>query len=440
MSAYGNTLNQRELFRSTLPGFTSPKRSTADRKHLNEPSPAGLMTFEGTPAGDIDVLLEFNNGRFFAQWPPATQRSKRLLWAHAKLAKTSEPPAVLPEGHWMTHLRNTDRLWVEIGRRSERFLLYDAELPMSPPLKVASAEGGYGLTNLGKYGLHDLVVYRPEKEGWISAPLALLESTAKKEEKKPEDKPKSTPEAVFEDKSADGKPDAPATPPADKPAEAKPAEEKPAAVEVKIEAAAVAAPAAAAVIVDTVAAPGAPPVPMPAEGQPAPAPATPPADQKVVTVTAEKEALSKDQISARWKERFTALGLGEGEIQHLVSILQQHALRTDSATVVFRLDDEELDAMLPLEVTPLPQKQIRVAIVVLLDADPDLMKRVEELVVKLGDASYSEREAAAKRLKELGPAARPKLQEAVNNADPEIAFRAETIIDSYDVAPANPQP
>src|SRR5262245_65860085 len=85
MSSYGTALNHRDVFRSTLPGFASPKRTTAERKHLLEPSPTGLITFEGEPSADVDVLIEFENGRFFAAWPPAAQRSKRLLWPHAKL-------------------------------------------------------------------------------------------------------------------------------------------------------------------------------------------------------------------------------------------------------------------------------------------------------------------------------------------------------------------
>jgi hypothetical protein len=153
----------------------------------------------------------------------------------------------------------------------------------------------------------------------------------------------------------------------------------------------------------------------------------------VVNVTASKEPSTKEEIVQSWRDRLLELGIGEPEVQHLTSILQSQALRTDSATVVFRLDDEQLDVLLPLEVTPLPDKQIRIALVVLLDADPDLMTRVEELVKKLGDPSYAEREAAEQRLRELGPAARPKLQEAINNSDPEVAFRAEEIIESFDM-------
>jgi hypothetical protein len=430
MSSYGTALNHRDLYRSTLPGFTSPKRTTAERKHLLEPSPAGLITFEGEPSPDVDVLIEFDNGRFFAAWPPATQRSKRLLWAHGKLTKEAGTPPALPEGHWLTHLRSADRLWLDAGRRNDRFILYDCELPLGPPLKVSSAEGGYGLTNMGRFPLHDVVVYRPEGDGWISAPLEKLESTAKKEEKKPDEpNAKPSPEAVFEDKAA-------ATPEEAKKAEA---EKAAAAANAAAEAAKAAATVTEVKAAAAVAAPVAVPVPAPpgtapaaqpgAPGQP---PAAPAIEEKVVKVAASKEARSKADIVKSWREMLLARGLGEPEAAHVVAILEKQALRKDSATIVFRLDDEQIDSLLPIEITPTPTKQVRVAMVILLDADPDLMLRVEELVKQLGDPDYTKREAAEIRLRKLGPAAKPKLQEAVNNADPEISFRAEELIESFD--------
>jgi hypothetical protein len=187
------------------------------------------------------------------------------------------------------------------------------------------------------------------------------------------------------------------------------------------------APAAAAPASTAPATPGAP---QPAgAAQPA---ANPPVEEKVVTVKQSSEPFSSAQIVASWKESLLALGLGDPEVAHLIAILEKQALRKDSATIVFRLDEEQLDSLLPIEITPTPDKQIRVALVVLLDADPDLMTRVEELVKQLGAPGYAEREAAEKRLRELGPAAKPKLQDAVNNSDPEISFRAEEIIESFD--------
>ncbi|MEZ6145638.1 MAG: hypothetical protein R3B91_09540 [Planctomycetaceae bacterium] len=81
LSAYGTNLNDRGLFQSTLPGYTLSRRPSAPRKDSNTPSPVSMITFSGPPMEDIDVLLEFDNGRFLSHWPPAQMRSKRLLWA-----------------------------------------------------------------------------------------------------------------------------------------------------------------------------------------------------------------------------------------------------------------------------------------------------------------------------------------------------------------------
>src|SRR5690606_8497161 len=151
---------------------------------------------------------------------------------------------------------------------------------------------------------------------------------------------------------------------------------------------AVAVPAAAPAPVAAAPAVAAKPegAPMPAaEGKPAEGEKKPD-DAKGVNVPSSKESQSKEAIVATSSARLKDLGLGPVEIEHLSKQIAGQALRTDSATIVFRLDPDQLEELFPLEVTPAPQKQIRVALVVLLDSDPDVTKRVEELVKKLGDA------------------------------------------------------
>ncbi|HVJ84836.1 MAG TPA: hypothetical protein VM452_04280, partial [Caulifigura sp.] len=211
MSAYGNSLNNGVLFKSTMPGFMGMRRLTAERKHLNQPSPAGLITFAGEPNSDIDVLLEFKSGKFFGNWPPCPQKSKRLLWVKAKVEKEpAEVVPALPENHWMSFLRKSDRLWFEGGRRSERFIAYDAELPLPTPVKVTLVEGGHGLANTSKFPLLDVTIYKPEDGQWRVGSLARLDAAPKKEEKpaakedKEHEKDKKAPsvEAIFDDKAA----------------------------------------------------------------------------------------------------------------------------------------------------------------------------------------------------------------------------------------------
>jgi len=456
MSSYGNSLNNRDLFKSTLPGFVGARRTAAERKHLNEPSPAGLITFEGDAVDSVDVLLEFSNGRFFGNWPPCPQKSKRLLWVKSKLSKEPVDPATkLAENHWMTFLRNSDRLWFQAGQKSERFIVYDAELPLPAPVKVTLVEGGHGLANISKFALHDVTVYKPEAGQWLVGALPLLEAAPKKEEKPAKDgkeKKKPDPEAVFdkEEKPGDAKEKA-----SEKAGDAKPGDEKKAEASAnKDESPAVATAAPAAVAVPAaapapvVAAPAAAAVPATTpDGAPKPAAEGKPAegekksdDTKVVNVPSSKEPQSKEAIVATWSARLKELGLGQVEIEYLSKQIAGQALRTDSATIVFRLDPDQLEELFPLEVTPAPEKQIRVALVVLLDSDPDVTRRVEELVKKLGAPGYAEREAAMEALRKLGPAAKQKVQEAVNDKDAEISFRAEQLVEVLNDPMGQPQP
>ena len=178
----------------------------------------------------------------------------------------------------------------------------------------------------------------------------------------------------------------------------------------------------------------------PADGKPAEGEKKPD-DTKVTNVPSSKEPQDKDAIVASWAPRLKELGLGPVEVDYLSKQIAGQALRSDSATIVFRLDEDHLEELFPLEITPAPEKQIRVAIVVLLDSDPDVTKRVEELVKKLGDPNYAERQKAMEALRKLGPAAKQKVQEAVNDKDAEVAFRAEQLAEELnDPAGAQAQP
>lgn len=129
-----------------------------------------------------------------------------------------------------------------------------------------------------------------------------------------------------------------------------------------------------------------------------------------------------------WEKTLTELGLGKPETTHVLKILAQHALRNDQATVVYCMDESYLDKILPVEVTPFPDVLRRTAIVILVDADPALLKRINQLIAKLGTSDWEQREEAQKKLEEYGKAAQAELQKATKNKDLEIVYRAEQIL------------
>jgi hypothetical protein len=90
-----------------------------------------------------------------------------------------------------------------------------------------------------------------------------------------------------------------------------------------------------------------------------------------------------------------------------------------------------MDRILPLEIVPQPRKVTRVGLVIIRNIDPAIMQEIDQLITQLGDDDWNKREAAEKRLRELGLAAKPKLEQAVKNKDLEIVYRAERLMQAF---------
>jgi hypothetical protein len=373
------------------------------------------MTFSGPPEKDVDVLLEFDKGRFLSHWPPGRLRSKRLLWAGIDL--TSEPavtPSTMLQEHWLSPLRASDRLYANASKHSDRYLLYDVELPFAPHVTLQRTEGGYTVTNTSKYPIHDVVVYRPAETNRWEVAAAEGVDAAKKAQKDQEESAEQKP-------SPSGQNSAPSPQAQPQPAAAAPvAVEAAAAVAEEADAAAVQEARAAAELKAAQAA-GESPADNKSKEKPAPGASAP---ASALGVQTAREAMDT------WRQSLIKLDLEEPEIAFVLDVLTQQALRSDSAMLVYRLDDAQLEAMLPLEVTPYPDRLFRVALVVVQDADPDLQSEIDTLVAQLGDDKWRRREQAQKELTELGLAAKPKLEAALKHKDVEIVFRAEQLLEA----------
>lgn len=419
LSAYGTQLNERGLFASTLPGYTLSRRPTASRDSSNEPTPAGIITFSGPPEKNVDVLLEFDNGRFLSHWPPGRMRSKRLLWAGMDLS--TRPPddaSKTSEDHWLLPLRDADRLYAAGNKHNDRFLLYDAELPYSPHVTLQRAEGGYTVTNTGQFVIHDVVIYRPAAIGrWEVAAAAEVGAAKKASEKGDgEEKPASSPAQSGDKPSQQAQPQPTSAPAA-----------------VAVEAAADAADDAVAVEAVAEQADAFAAEAQPVPGEKSKESETQPEQKPAAGTSAPASlvgTLTADEAIKSWRQSLAALNLEQPEIQFVLGILRQQALRTDSAMLVYRLDEVQLEKLLPLDVTPYPDRLFRVALVIVQDADPDLQSQIETLVAQLGDDEWRQREQAQKELTELGLAAKPKLETALKHKDAEIVFRAEQLLEA----------
>jgi hypothetical protein len=388
-----NVMNDRTAFRSTLPATVLSQRPAPAKPADAIPQPLGVITFEGAPNANIDVMLEYDtSAKMMARWPHTEVRSTRSLWRKLNLVKSQTPPsAAFPTTSWLNPLRSADRLTLEQDKREEKFILYDITLRSPTTVELESADTGYKARNIGAAAIHDVMVYRPTGNGKYRAAFAKeLPGLGKSV-------PVEQPVAV-----AGAVPVQPA---------------RPGAVAQVLQ-------GLAAAVTGQPATPSGPPV----EGQPPTTPVVPPnTPQHDIAWSTEEQ--TPEELLASWEPLLAAQGLAAPEIAHVQSIIKAQAFDKDSARIVFRLDPSVIETLAPLEITPQPDKLVRVWLVILDGADPEIKNRINQMIAELGDVSYEKRMAAKAQLLKLGPTAVPILVNEKANKDAEISFRVEEILE-----------
>jgi hypothetical protein len=134
------------------------------------------------------------------------------------------------------------------------------------------------------------------------------------------------------------------------------------------------------------------------------------------------------QTTGELRKRLIAAGLAEPEAELLLSVCGKSIFQSKEMVALFRLPPDAMDERFPLEVLPEPRKTVRVALVLATNINPGVKDEIATLVTQLGDPKYSLREAAEKRLMELGPLAQAALKEALKQSDLEIVHRAERLL------------
>jgi hypothetical protein len=388
--------NASTLFSSTLPDFMGGRRPPAPAEKVNEPSPIGVIRFSGNSGNEkVDVLLENKGGRFLSHWPKAQTRTTGLLWQN--LVVSDAPTAsvnadVLGAASWVNQLQSAAAPSLLRDGKGEKYLLYDAEPSYKLPLHITAGDGElqYRISNSDKVPLKDLTFYKKQADGWHTATLASLASINGGSSTKP-----STTRATS----------APST----------------------------AATTTAAIIPATrpaiaVATTG--PTSAPAS-RPATHASSKPVTQPVGTlVKLEATGLKDDaEVLAPWRERITSAGLQSTDLDLMQNILKASALDPNRLTAIYRLEAEQLDQLLPLDVVPSPRKTVRVGLVIVRNIDPAIIMEIESLAAQLGDAKWDKREEAHKKLTALGLAAKPKLETILKSAkDPEVVYRIERLL------------
>lgn len=411
------SLNASADYPTTMPGLVDSERSRrreTDKKP--KPSPIGMITLYGTPPEVCDVDLKITAGRPISQWPRSEGKAARLRWLDLTLSKELSNPeliAYIPETHWFHKARELGGLYIQLkkGGRAERFFAYDLELQTNLNIRLDGGPEQYKFANLGKHKLHDVLLIIPDKDG---ARVGWLDTIA------------GTPGGAAAGGANPGAtPNNPGQPAAGAAVAGGIVLNNPGGAVI------VAGAPANAVVANApanAANPG-------ANAQPASAAAAGQPDKKESIadiplsgpLAADSEEF-KAKTDGELRKRLAAAGLNAGEIDLMLSLYAPHFFATDEIQLVYRVSPEGIDEITPLTVEPDTTKIKRVSMVIARKVDPRLREDVQKLIVELGDVSYSKREAAEKRLKELGTLATAGLKEAMKNKDLEVVMRAERLL------------
>jgi hypothetical protein len=390
--------NAISLFKSTLPEDANDRRVTDDDADQKVPCPAGVIRFIGEPKDVdktlVDTLMTITGGEFIGNWPKGKKQPNRMLWDNVALSADAGNLLKIGDKHWFNQLRAGNSLYLAKDRGSERFLLYDCEFNFQVPVKInGSTDAGVDLANISASPLYDLTIYKPQGSTWrVGSVDQIKAAEGAKKPPAPASKPSLT---------------AGATRPTTEAAfvEAKPAATKPSPATTKS--------------TTRVAR---------SSSEPSSAPTTSVAAQLTYETG---EGKSATDVVNGWKEKLAAAGLAPTDLDTICAILSKHALDPKRLTVVYRMDPAEMDRILPLEIVPQPRKITRVGLMIVRNIDPAIAQEIDQLIVQLGNDEWSQREAAEKRLRELGLAAKPKLEQAVKNKDLEIVYRAERLMQAF---------
>jgi hypothetical protein len=358
--------NARERYVSAMPGAVSSVRSREAPKGEARLSPVSVLTFYGAPVAEQELSLQIQSGQFLAHWPTGESKNRRLRWPQLILSTTEVDQTGLAFV--------PDDHWFQQIRKGDSLHVRNGArterfIAYDPELKFAvpfKIEGG-----AEQYRITNTSNW-PLQDLAISAP-------------EPAGLRVGWIDRVPASTEVKAKSDEPKTPPAKEPNlskdEPKPTSEATATVEVAMS-------------------------PLLAEDSP------------------ELESAT----CAALAERLARAGLKQQESELILAQYAKMFFGSRELVVIFRLPPDAMDELVPIELFPEAQKIVRVGLVLVRNIDPRTKGEVQDLIARLGDPKYSEREAAEKRLIELGAVAVPALKDALKNSDLEIVFRAERIL------------
>jgi len=354
-------VNERTMFGSTMPSRTANHRPAAEAMQSGRAYPVSVIQLHGESDAEVDVVIDLiKKAKILGHWPKARARNRRLLWEGLRVTsdRDGEGRPTVPEGHWFHGLRQGDAEYLQYRSVTERFLVYDVELPNVVRLAVESSEDGiYTVVSRQAAPLHDVCIYEPDTDAtWRTA--------------------EAQPIAAANEETN----------------------------EIRLKAAI-----------------------GPGIGSPQLS-ATETKEVRLQIDLTKAKAQGSAEVLAFWAGRLRELGLSQSHVDYALAVLRNHGLDEKYLTVVYRLDASVLEKLTQLDVTPQPRRTVRVALVIVVRADPKFDTEIDALIGQLGDPQWTRRQAAQQRLTDLGSAIRPRLKKALEHKDLEVVYRVERLI------------
>ena len=136
--------------------------------------------------------------------------------------------------------------------------------------------------------------------------------------------------------------------------------------------------------------------------------------------------------------QLVAAGLFDDEAKLLIQCWKKDMFETPGLNAFYRLPQFEYDTRLPLTVKPKPTTTIRVGLIYHGHLEPDFAERILELVKQLNSERFAERDAATKKLLQIGPAALVQIQRFRDRKDlsTEVRERIDTLIKKWNAKDA----
>ena len=156
------------------------------------------------------------------------------------------------------------------------------------------------------------------------------------------------------------------------------------------------------------------------------------AEMKAVEFADADPAAFAAEAAGTLTKQLAAAGLNPDEAASLTDLYRGDFFEAPGLQVFYRIPQAEYDRLLPMTLTPPAEKTVRVGLVFHPWHFPELAERVAALVRELDAEEFDAREAASRRLEELGPRAFPHLVRIRRDRLPaEVRDRIERLLDRH---------